>query len=177
MQPVAQLAAAGLAAMLFAAALGKLNSRARWALTTTSLFPTRLQLGRVLRVAIPAAELAVAFAILVRPALGLTLAAGLLLVFAVGVLGLTPERRGADCGCFGALMPSRVGPALAFRNTLLAAAAAAAAVAAMREGLPTFRAVEILLLLVIGIHVVVVAELWRLPRQTLRGASEMGTAT
>ncbi len=174
MQPVVQLVAASLAAMLLAAALSKLNGRARWALTTTALFPNRLRLGRVVRVLIPAVELAAALAILFKPAFGLTLAALLLLVFAVGVFWLTPEQRGTECGCFGALMPSRVGRTLGFRNLLLAAAAAAAAVAALREGVPAFRVVEVLLLLLVGIHVVVVvAELARLPRQTLRGASEI----
>jgi hypothetical protein len=176
-QPFTQLVAAAIAGMLLAAALGKLNARARWALTTTTLFPNRLRFGRIARSAIPAAELAAALVILVRPAFGLFLAAALLLVFAIGILGLLGEQKGADCGCFGALMPSRVGPALAFRNSVLAGVSAAAAIAAMREALPPFRLVEILLLLLIGLHVIVIAELRRLPRQTLRGTGElMGTA-
>lgn len=173
MEVAARLLAGALAAMFLAASFGKWNSRARWVLTTTSLFPTRLRFGRIVRWTVPAAEAGVAVLILAWPVLGLASAAGLMLVFAAGVLWLSADQAGEECGCFGALMPSRVGAGLAWRDAILALVAAATAIAAARIGLSAFGAVELMLLFVVGVNIALGAELWRMPRQTLRGASEM----
>jgi len=89
------------------------------------------------------------------------------------VLVLSPRSAGVDCGCFGALMPSQIGSPLALRNLSLAAVAAAAALLAHRAGAPSFRFLELLVIALVGLHLLVLVELRRMPSQVLRGASEL----
>ncbi len=165
--------AACLGLMFLAAAFGKADGWPRWGEATRAFFPSHRRLAGLLRAVIPASEVAVGLLTFVRPLVGLISGSVLLVTLTAGVLWLIPRSRTASCNCFGALMPSEIGPALAIRNVLLAAIAALAAIAVTRRGAPVFTPVEGLLLTVVGSNVLVAAELRHLPRQLLRGASEM----
>lgn len=171
-QAAVHVTTACLGLMFLAAAFGKADGWARWAEATRAFFPSH-RLAGVLRVVIPAGEVAVGLLTFVRPLVGLISGSALLITLGAGVLWLIPRSQTATCSCFGALMPSEIGPALALRNVLLAAIAALAAIAVTRRDPPVFTAVEGLLLLLLGSNALVLAELRHLPRQLLRGASEM----
>jgi len=77
-------------------------------------------------VAVPAAELAVAVVLLVRPVVGGVLALALLGVFTTVIVRALLRGVDTGCGCFGERRPSPLGPADVVRNGLLAAFAALA---------------------------------------------------
>ncbi len=113
-----------LAAVLVAAAAGKLADRSS-AIRSLAGFGVGNRLARPLAVALPLAELAVAGALLpattARP--GAVAATALLTVFAT-VLAVTLARgERPDCGCFGRLHPSPIGPATLVRTLALLAVA------------------------------------------------------
>lgn len=165
--------AAVLGVTFFAAAFGKLDGWPRWAQTTFVLFPRNRRLGWLVRLCIPALEVGTGVLVFVRPVIGLAVGAALLVAFAIVVFALARSHAATDCNCFGALMPSTIGKALAVRNAALALLTAATALGAARLGAPVFGAPEGLLIALVGANVVLLVELERLPRQLLRGASEL----
>jgi Methylamine utilisation protein MauE len=165
--------AACLGLMFFVAAFAKVDGWPRWTEATNAFFPLQPRVSRFIRFTLPLAEAIVGVFTFVRPVIGLVSGSLLLLAFAGGVLWLTPRSRAATCNCFGALMPTEIGPGLAARNAVLGVTAGLCAFLVARSGAPVFRPVEGLLLVLCGANVLVVTELSRLPRQLLRGASEM----
>jgi methylamine utilization protein MauE len=170
---ILHLITAVVGAMFVAAAFGKVDAWPRWSATSAALLGTHANLRRLVRVGLPTVEAAIGALAFVRPVWGLASGSALLFVLAAGVLALRSRSAGTECGCFGALMPSQIGLALALRNLSLALVAAVAAFFAHRIGAPAFRFLELVVIALVGLHVVVVAELVRMPSQVLRGASEL----
>ena len=115
----------GVAATFVVAALAKLADTSA---TRASLqeFGVPMQVSRPTAVGLPLGELVVA-ALLVSAATartGAVSAAGLLLVFSIGLARAVAEGNVADCNCFGALRPTRPAGAL-LRNAALVMAMAA----------------------------------------------------
>jgi len=171
--PILHAITAVVGAMFVAAAFGKVDAWPRWSATSAALLGSHTSLGRLVRAGLPALEAAIGVLTFVRPVWGLATGSALLFVLAGGVLALASRSAGTECGCFGALMPSQIGLPLALRNLALALAAAVAAFFAHRIGAPAFRFLEFLVIALVGLHVVVLAELIRMPSQVLRGASEL----
>src|SRR5947207_5190741 len=169
MQALLELTAAALGVLLLVAALGKLDSWSRWSATVTTLVPGHPAVARALRSVLPVAEAVIGTLCFARAVLGLACGAALLLVLAAGVAWLTPQQAGADCGCFGALMPSKIGRALALRDAAVGVVVGLAAVEGIRAGIEPLRPLEIVVAGLVGVHVVLLGELRRMPRDLLRG--------
>jgi hypothetical protein len=121
---VATQFAAGLFAVFFVlSSFGKLDAWETWAKASAAWSPSWIPRLLVL-VALPLIELSIAMALVLHPQFGLVLCAIFLATLAIGVALLSPTQQGKECGCFGRLMRSRIGPRLALRNVLLAALAA-----------------------------------------------------
>jgi hypothetical protein len=132
MYEVVQQAAALNAALLLFALIAKVDAWSRWVSTSQGFVPGSPSVGRTLAFTIPIAEATCACVTLLDPFAGLVTSAGLYAVFAIGVLVVGRTVRDTECGCFGAIMPSRIGGSLAVRNLLLAATAGAASFGALR---------------------------------------------
>ncbi len=117
---VLRLVDGAVAVFFMGAALAKADAWQAWKATVATLLPTRPTLGRVVGMGVPIAEVLTGITVVVRPRLGLSLACLLLLVFALGVALLTPRHSGEECNCLGSLGSSRIGWALAVRDSLLA---------------------------------------------------------
>jgi hypothetical protein len=89
--------------------------------------------SRAASVFVPLVEVGVACLAFALPAPGLAAAAVVLAVFAAVLAVRTSDLAGSECGCFGALLPSRIGPGLVWRNAGLSALAAAGSVLAASE--------------------------------------------
>jgi hypothetical protein len=89
--------------------------------TVTAFAGLELPAAGALAVAVPAAELAVAAALLVRPAAGGAAGLCLLVVFTAVIVRALARGVDTGCGCFGSRRPSPLGPADVVRNGLLAA--------------------------------------------------------
>ncbi|HZQ57642.1 MAG TPA: MauE/DoxX family redox-associated membrane protein [Acidimicrobiales bacterium] len=105
------------------AAFGKFAHRAETAAAFSGL---GLRGAPALAVAVPAAELATAAALLVRPQVGAAIGLALLAVFTGVIVRALAHGVETGCGCFGSRRPSPLGPADVVRNALLAAFAVVA---------------------------------------------------
>jgi hypothetical protein len=149
---------AGAFAVFFAiVAAAKLDSWRSWSAAVSGWLPAALPVGLVV-VALPAAEALSAAGLVVSPKAGLLMAAVLLTTLGVGVLALSSRAEGKDCGCYGALAPSRINRSLAARNLLLAGLAWGAFLLARRSVVPGMRAPAVLLLALVGALIVLAAE-------------------
>jgi hypothetical protein len=155
-----QTVAGGYATFLFIVALAKLDGWQVWSASVAEWLPTRLPV-RAVRIAVPAIEALTAALLLLAPATGLLVAAALLGGFGSGVLALGRRAQGKDCGCFGTLLPARIGRGLAIRNLLLAAVAAIACLLAWRAEVPGLPAPAILLFALLGALLVLGSEVRR----------------
>jgi hypothetical protein len=155
-----QTAAGGYATFFGIVALAKLDAWPAWSTSVAEWLPARLPV-RAVRVAVPATEAVTAALLLLTPAVGLLVAAALLGGFGAGVLVLRRQAEGKDCGCFGTLLPGRIGGGLAARNLLLAAAAAIAWLLAWRVGAPGLSAPTVLLFALLGALLVLGSEVRR----------------
>lgn len=149
MRASVQTVAGGYATFLFIVALAKLDGWQVWSASVAEWLPARLPV-RAVRIAVPAIEALTAMVLLLAPATGLLVAAALLGGFGGGVLVLGRRAQGKDCGCFGTLLPGRIGRGLAIRNLLLAAIAAIACLLAWRATAPGLPAPAILLFALLG---------------------------
>lgn len=161
MIPLFQGIAAFYAVLFLGAALGKLDGWRRWTATSYRLLPGHRVAARRVRVLIPAAEGAAATLAFVSPAVGLAACGGLLVFFAAVVAALSRRAAGEDCGCFGALMPDKLGPGLAVRDLAFALPALAAAVYATGAGVPALDGIAVVLALFVGLMAIVLAEFSR----------------
>jgi hypothetical protein len=106
-----------------ASVLGKLDGWGRWSALASALpFPPRLR--EAVRLLLPVLEAGVVAVLLLFPVAGLLASSALLAIFAIAVTLIAKRIGPAECGCFGALTPTKLGTALAVRNALLASAAA-----------------------------------------------------
>ncbi len=123
MSGLATLAAITLAVVLVTAALAKLRRPDR---TAADFAELGLPAPRLLARAVPAVEIGVAVALVVRPGIGGPAAFALLTGFTVLLVGLV--RRGAvvACACFGAVSDEPVSWVEVTRNVVLLVAAAVA---------------------------------------------------
>jgi uncharacterized membrane protein YphA (DoxX/SURF4 family) len=126
-----------LAAVFAAAGLAKVRRPSETAVTLRTL---GLPAARVLARAVPAAELGLAAALVLRPRAGALVALAMLAAFSIALAG--PIRRGSavSCGCFGSTGRDPVGPADLVRNGLLAVLALPA-LAAGAGAVPSLAAV------------------------------------
>jgi len=120
------VAALFFAVVFLTAATAKVDSWPVWA-TAVEGWGLGPAWSRVVRMAIPPAEMACVVAIIASPRAGLTVSASLLIVFGLGAAAITRREpaRGIPCGCFGAGTPEQLGYRLAGRNAALALIAAA----------------------------------------------------
>ena len=114
--------------------------------------------------------------LVVWPKAGLLMSAVLLTTLGVGVLVLSSNAEGKDCGCYGALAPSRINRSLAARNLLLAGLAWSAFLVARRSVVPGLRAPAVLLLALLGALVVLAAEARRVFAVTSHSHHDEGGA-
>jgi uncharacterized membrane protein YphA (DoxX/SURF4 family)/thiol-disulfide isomerase/thioredoxin len=165
-----------LAAVFLVAGIGKLLDLegSRRALEE---FGAPARVSRLGGVALPAAELAVALALLIQPSgrWGALAALLLLLVFAGGVARAMLRGQAPDCHCFGQIHSEPAGRSTLIRNSLLAAAAALVVVAgagpSVNGGLASLHGAEIALVAVsvlAAVLVVAVAQLWSDRRRLAR---------
>jgi hypothetical protein len=152
-----QTVAGGYATFFFIVALAKLDAWQAWSASVAEWFPAVL-LVRAVRVAVPLIEALTAALLLWAPAVGLLVAAALLGGFGAGVLRLRQRAEGKDCGCFGTLLPGRIGRGLAARNLLLGAAAAIACLPAWRAGVSGLPVAAVLLFALLGALLVLGSE-------------------
>jgi hypothetical protein len=101
--------------------LGKLDGWSRWS-SLASALPLPRPIAATVRVLLPLVEATVAVLLLLAPAAGLVAAGALLGVFAVAVVVFARRIGPAECGCFGALTPTKLGTGLAVRDGILASA-------------------------------------------------------
>lgn len=153
--------------LVLAASLGKVDSWLAWTSTVSRIFPSNVAVQRFVRLGVPLTEAILVLLIIVRPVLGLAGAGLLLLLFATGVALLSLRQQGEPCRCFGALMPTRITPALAARNLVLGLLALGAAYASADNGLRPFRALELLGLGVSGMIVLLTFEFRRFHRESI----------
>jgi Methylamine utilisation protein MauE len=152
-----QTIAGGYATFLFIVALAKLDGWQVWSASVAEWLPAGLPV-RAVCIVVPAIEAATAALLLLAPARGLLVAAALLGGFGGGVLVLGRRAQGKDCGCFGTLLPSRIGRGLAIRNLLLAALAAVTCLLAWQAEVPGLPAPAILLFALLGALLVLGSE-------------------
>ena len=165
MKAVTDSLAVAIGLLLLAASLGKIDAWRRWKETATALFTGPNWLARGLAFVIPVTEGLIALLVLVRPRLGLVLAAALFLSLAVGVIGLAHRSSGTPCACFGAMMPSNIGPMLAARNLGLAVLAAGIALGGRPERISTS---YLGIVAVVTLYLVLFDEYRRMPRISIR---------
>jgi Methylamine utilisation protein MauE len=132
---IADGSCATLAVVLAIAAAGKLRTRAERGSFAASLRALRVPVPAALAVSVPAAEAAVAAALLAPATRRSALGAAAVLLLAFGVVALRAERRGlaVRCRCFGA-DGEPLGRVQAWRNATLGAIAVAGWGAAAHGG-------------------------------------------
>ncbi len=146
--------------LLGMSALAKADSWGLWSSAVHGWLPRWLP-ARLVLFGLPFAEASVAATVATHPVTGLVAATVLMAGFGLGALLLIPTQSGKDCGCFGAVAKSRIGPVLAIRNLLLAAVAWLAAQAAKRLAIRGPGVPEILILMVVGLLLVLLVEFRR----------------
>jgi len=91
--------------------------------------------------------------------------------FAAAVVALLPRASGADCGCFGAVMPAQIGLSLAVRNVCCAFAAAFGFMIAWHSSPPPIPLADVLVA-IISITAIVLGSEVRQVRRALAGQGE-----
>lgn len=157
MSLLTQTLAALMGIVLLVAAFGKLDAWRAWRKKTRAWFGSRVA-ATLARRLLPISEVVVAILCFVRPSVGLVAAAALLSLFAGGSAYLTVRHAGEDCGCFGALMPSRIGWALVVRNGAAAATAGGAAALALRHHVAAVDWRELMVTAFVGVLVLTSTE-------------------
>ena len=143
--------------------LGKLDGWNRWSGLTSAL-PLSRSGSSAVRIFLPLVEAAVAVVLVVVPPVGLAASALLLAVFAVAVVVFARRIGPAECGCFGALTPTKLGTGLAVRDALLAIAAAVGVALAFGSEMPRPALPALVLGLTVGFWFVLAVEYVRLVR-------------
>ena len=136
-------AAAFFGFVFVAAGVGKLDAWRDWRDVLDRLLPTRPRLRTIAAKALPATEITCGCLAILRPPDGVLACGALLLAFAVGAVFFSFSHRGEACKCFGALMPSEIGPRLAARNLILGLTALPVAYYARRHGIGGLSGLEI----------------------------------
>jgi hypothetical protein len=149
--------------------LGKLDGWNRWS-SLTSALPLPRHGSSAVRILLPLVEAVVAVVLIVDPAAGLAASALLLAVFAVAVVIFARRIGPAECGCFGALTPTKLGNGLAVRNALLAIVAAVGVAVALGAERPRPPLPALVLGLVVGFWFVLAIEYVRLVRSRVAHA-------
>jgi len=144
-------------------ALGKLDGWNRWS-SLASALPLTRRVSAAVRILLPLVEAALAGVLVAVPVAGLAGSALLLAVFAVAVVIFARRIGPAECACFGALTPTRLGNGLAARDALLAATAAVGVALGLRSGVPRPPLPALVLGLLVGFWVVLTVEYARLLR-------------
>ena len=170
-----QAIAGGYAVFFAVVAVAKLDAWRSWSAAVSQWLPDGLSV-KATRVALPSLEALTVAVLLLSPPLGLLLSAALLAAFGAGVLLLGQQARGKECGCYGALLPSRIGRALAARNLVLAAGAGSACLLAWRSATPGLRAPVILLLALLSALLMLGAEARRVTRMVRDRSRDQGEA-
>jgi hypothetical protein len=129
----AEILAAAFALMFAISAALKVSAWRSWREVAGRVVPDRRG-SMAAAVVVPLVEVGVACLAFALPAAGLAAAAAVLALFAAVLAVRASDLAGSECGCFGALLPSRIGPALVWRNAGLSALAAAGSVLAASEG-------------------------------------------
>jgi hypothetical protein len=170
-----QAIAGGYAVFFTVVALAKLDAWRSWSAAVSQWLPDGLSV-QATRIALPSLEALTVAVLLLSPPLGLLLSAVLLAAFGAGVLLLSRQARGKECGCYGALLPSRIGGALAARNLILAGVAVGACLLAWRSAAPGPRAPVILLLALLSALLMLSAEARRVTRMVRDASRDQGEA-
>jgi hypothetical protein len=160
--------------LFLAAAVGKLDSWRAWRHAVAGFVGRGRRRTAVVAFGIPLAETAAGVLALVEPGLGLAVCAVLLLLFALGVALLSTRHAGQDCRCFGALVPSEIGPRLIVRDVILGAGAGAAAYLSLGAEVQSLAAEQILLVALSGVLALSAAECVRMLRLS-RGIDPKGS--
>jgi hypothetical protein len=166
MATISVISSACLFSCLFiGAALGKIDAWRSWRELWMILMPRRRLLRRIVAVSVPFAEFSIAVVVIADPRHGLLGAALLLVIFTVFALVANNQYKGVSCNCFGAMIPSQIGPALVLRNLAATGLAGSVAYVALTTNTSPSPGVDALLLtfalFVIGL---LIAELRRLAR-------------
>jgi hypothetical protein len=169
MRTFAEIAAGAFALVFVAAAVGKVDSWGPWSRLTEEI-PGPGVLGRVVRIAVPAAEGAIVVLSLASPVIGLAAGAIILGGFALAVWTLARQLAGRECNCFGAIAPATISSRLASRNIALAILAAAGWYAARRESLQAMSFSKVLVTALLG-AIALMGFQFRQLRQAARPAS------
>ena len=156
-ETASSLVAAGFAVMFASAALAKLDGWEGWSKLVRRL-PIPRRAAPFVDLAVPAAEACVALVIIIVPATGLLVAAGVLLLFAVAVAVLTPRLRGEKCNCFGAASSTAVGGKLAMRNAALGVTAGAAGLLSWQQASRAPSVAELAFALLVALLLTIAAE-------------------
>jgi hypothetical protein len=124
-------------ALVFAVAvIGKADAWSSWTILVRR-FPAPGPVIQAIRFGIPGLEAVVVIGLFVDAPYSLVAAAALLGVFAVGVAVLSSAIGREKCNCFGAAMPTQLGPALVLRNAAMSVTAASFGAVAIRDGVAT----------------------------------------
>lgn len=111
---------AGVFGLLFlVAGLSKVDSWSGWSVTLSLVLPLGHPAYPIVRIGFPMVEIATGILTMVAPRVGLQMSASLLFFFALAVSMLIPRYRGQECGCFGALVSSKIDGRLVWRDLLL----------------------------------------------------------
>jgi hypothetical protein len=149
--------------LLVGAGAAKLEGLQGWA-ALVRRFPFSTRLKRLVLVGVPVAEIAVGISAFVRPAVGLALAALLLLLFSGGIMRYFGSLVGAECRCFGNVGTSQIGTFLLGRNVMLALVAGGGAVAAWRSDAPSASPLEVATVGLLALVVFLLLEYRALPK-------------
>jgi hypothetical protein len=142
-----QAAAAFFGFMFVAAGVGKLDAWRDWRDVLQKLLPTRSRLRTIATRVLPVTEIACGCLAIVRPSEGVLACGALLLALGGGASFFSFSHRGEACKCFGALMPSEIGPRLAVRNIILGLSALPISYYARRHSIGGLTGLEIVVAL------------------------------
>jgi hypothetical protein len=138
-----QGAAASFGFIFVAAGVAKFDNWRDWNDTLRNLLPRRVAARGLVARALPTSEIAVGALALVRPPIGSFACGALLLGLGSSAAYFSFSHRGEACNCFGAVMPSQIGPRLAIRNIALGATALGVAWYAARRDVPGLGVLEV----------------------------------
>jgi len=106
--------------VLYAAVFGKATNFGSWVDSVRAIVSPRAR-SRVIEIGLPTSEFVIASSVFLDRKVGVVLMAMLFALLAAGSCALDKRFRGAECGCFGSLSATTLGPALCRRNIVLAA--------------------------------------------------------
>lgn len=159
----AQVLVVGFWLIFVASVLGKLDGWNRWSALASAL-PLPRQVSAVVRLVLPVLEAAVAAVLLLAPVAGLLASSILLAIFAVAVVLFARRIGPAECGCFGALTPTKLGTGLAARDAVLAVAAAIGVALVLGADAPRPALPALAVGVLVGFWIVLALEYTRLTR-------------